>query len=75
MNSRALRGLDDHHLIFLIGVLLQIIAACADLVAYQLIPEPEGVQPVTADGAVAQANHRAAQNVVEFFLQRVERLG
>ena len=50
------------------------LAAHADLVAHEFIAELESIQPVARDGAVAQADHHAAQDGFEFVLQRVERI-
>jgi hypothetical protein len=76
--SRAVRGLDHHHIVLVAGVPLQVIAAHADLVAHEFVAELERIQPVGRNGAVAQADHRAAKNLLEFVLQgldRVERIG
>ena len=51
---------------------LEMFAAHADLVAHEFIAELEGVQPVAGDGAVAQADHHAAQDRFQFVLQFVE---
>src|ERR1700687_2965168 len=74
----ALRGLDDHHIVLVAGVPLQVIAAHADLVAHEFVAELERIQPVGRNGAVAKADHRAAKNLLEFVLQgldRVQRIG
>src|SRR5579871_4902627 len=72
--SRALRGLDDHHIVVMAALPLQALTPQADLVAYELIAELERVEAIARDRAVAQSDHRAAQDRFEFILQAVERL-
>ncbi len=50
------------------GTALQVIAAHPDLVAHELVAEPERVQSVAGDGAVAQSDQRAAENPFEILV-------
>src|SRR4051794_30412206 len=45
-HSRALRRFDGHHIVFMAGMPLQVIAAHADLVADEFIAELERIQDV-----------------------------
>ena len=38
---------------FVASMVLKILAPCADLLAHELIAEPERIEPVARDGAVA----------------------
>ena len=53
-------------------VALELVAAQRDLVADQLVAELERIEPVAGDGAVAQPDHRAAQDRFELVLQFIE---
>src|SRR3984893_13711206 len=76
-DSRALRGLDHHHIVFtaiflttrvftaglfMAGVPFQAFAPHGELVAHEFIAELERLQSVGRDGAVAQSDHGAAQD-------------
>src|SRR6202048_2525859 len=71
-DSRALRGLDHHHIVFtaiflttrvftaglfMAGVPFQAFAPHGELVAHEFIAELERLQSVGRDGAVAQSDH------------------
>src|SRR5271167_1472009 len=72
--SRALRSLDDHHIILVAGVALQALAPHADLVTDEFVAELERVQPLGGDGAVTQSDHHAAKDAFELLLQGFERI-
>src|ERR1043166_8501714 len=70
--SPALQALDAHHIGFVRGMPAEIVSPHADLVAHKFISEPEGIEPITGDGAVPQAGDRAAQHGFELALQVFE---
>src|SRR5579864_7999093 len=72
----AMRGLDDHYIGIVVaaGVPFEMVAVHADLVAYQFVAEPEGVESIAGNGAVTQANDRAAKDILQFALQLLQRL-
>src|SRR5258708_36227310 len=62
--SRALRGLDHHHIVVMAGVPLQALAPHGDLVAHEFIYELERVQPVAWTARAAQSDHHASTTLL-----------